>query len=105
MSKITKLVRDKLLDIPHPKHVLTPVPNLSFEETNSFYREKLFEEVQELAQAQTRLEMIEEAADLSQLLFDYLERFDISFVDVTTKAVQKRIERGGFKKGIVVDIE
>lgn len=91
-----KLVRDKV-----PEIILQSgrVPNVRILDPGDYRRalcEKLLEEVDELALAASAVEVIEEAADVLEVLTALAGSHNITLDRVVSAAQSKREERGGF---------
>lgn len=102
-KKYNKLVRDKVIqhildnggDPKHHTATEEELPRLSFE--------KVHEELKELAEAETHEKRTEEAGDVLEA-FDLLcEYLGLSKTEVEKAKIKKALERGQFKKRIVLD--
>lgn len=103
-SDLPKLVRNNIPSIirkneGYPPNTASPedYPN------HDFYREKIVEEADEVLEAETRDEQIEELADLKQALEAYSEQENIDSGHVEQLRKQKKAERGGFSEDIVLE--
>ena len=64
---------------------------------------KLHEEADEVHAAATKEELIEEIADVQQIIDDLLMHSDISVADLKVVQTAKREKKGGFSKGIYIE--
>jgi len=67
------------------------------------FKRKLVEEAQEVHDAHTRPEMIEELADVLEVIDGLCKVQGISFAEIIAAKKAKRADRGGFEQGIYVD--
>lgn len=65
--------------------------------------DKLHEEADEVHSAATREELIEEIADVQQIIDDLLVHSDISVAELKAVQTVKRERKGGFSKGIYIE--
>ncbi|MNL51049.1 hypothetical protein D3C87_1741160 [compost metagenome] len=65
--------------------------------------EKLHEEADEVSSAASREELIEEIADVRQILDDLCAEVDISEAEVTTSRAKKLAKKGGFRDGCYIE--
>ncbi len=109
LSMTKKLVRDKV-DAPPWQYEKAKVAFRlvhSDAEFLSLLERKLLEEVGELLAADTEADAIEEAGDVLEVMLTYLARCgdgsgDLSMV--VNKMLAKRQGRGGFERGLVLDL-
>lgn len=95
-----KLVRDKIPDIIKDSGKRPMYRSVhGRDEHLVFLRNKMVEEVDEFVTTPC----IEEAADMYEVLVSFCRFYDLSFEDVIKVAMRKRIERGGFMGGIVLE--
>ena len=96
-----KLVRDKIPDIISNENKACAYHTVKGETLMSRYRDKLLEEFDELMDNPT----LEEAADLYEVVRGIIEHLDLDMgrvvYDVATK---KREQRGGFSRGVVLEV-
>ncbi len=102
-KEFNKLVRDRIPeiiaangDIPHTRVMET-------EEYERALMEKISEEARELGLAGTRGEIIEEAADVFEVLEAMLKAYEISDEEVKAAKDSKRVKRGGFDGKIMLE--
>jgi predicted house-cleaning noncanonical NTP pyrophosphatase (MazG superfamily) len=96
MPVYNKLVRDY---IPQIIEQAGKVPELKVLDQASYTEElklKLLEEANELRTAKKKAEIVEEAADLTEVLFKMLKNQGITYDEVEQVRQQKKLERGGF---------
>ncbi len=73
---------------------------ISGEKFKKSLKAKLLEEALEVEDSKTNENLLEELADVYQVIIDLAKEYQFSLNDVKNKALQKRKERGSFKKGI-----
>ncbi len=103
MREMNKLVRDKIPDIiisngekPY-YHILDQkdyIKSLSI---------KMMEEYNEILSASSNIEVLEECADLLEVLFAYVKAHDFDTEDLIKACKEKRDKRGGFDKRIFLE--
>jgi predicted house-cleaning noncanonical NTP pyrophosphatase (MazG superfamily) len=102
--KFDKLIRDKLhkrmVDIGIDVTLKYP---LCKDELIHYFKNKVLEEAQEVVDAQSRCDMIEELADLTEVLHAIAKIFDLTLGEIENARKQKFAEKGGFDDGVVVD--
>lgn len=100
-----RLVRDYMAQVPWKceelKRCLRPVHDATEHET--LLRMKLGEEVAEFLAARSREEMIEEMADIFEVLDTFMNRHQIYGSEVDARQAEKYQERGGFLTGMVLE--
>ena len=99
MEKYRKLVRDKIPDILDIKGIPYEKEILNDSEYESEIIKKLFEEVEEF---RTDLS-VEELADVIEVL-EYIKKLP-QYKDLESIRIQKKEERGGFDKKILLSGE
>lgn len=105
----TKLVRDKVDEIPWGLEPAKAGLRLvhSDAEFDSLLRQKGLEEYGEFIEALTEADSIEEAGDVLEVLLTRLARVGdgAGTLDaVVAKMLAKRQSRGGFKRGLVLEL-
>jgi len=104
MEKIyNKLVRDNIPDIIHNDGEKPITRILSNEEYKQELEKKLFEEYQEVLNATTSKERIEELADMLEIIISLAKLESKTLDDVVEVAKTKRLKRGGFEKRIYLE--
>lgn len=98
-----KLVRDRIPEIieangenPHTK-VLSGIDFIDA------LKEKLVEEAGEVRSATERKEVLEECADVYEVLLAFAKTYDFTMDDIVTSATQKSVSRGSFNKCIFLE--
>lgn len=97
-----KLWRDKMPDIVRARGSLVHVISLNNEEYEAQLKIKLAEEMQEVCVATTQNDLIEELADVYEVIDALCALRKISVDDIRIVQTQKRNERGGFYKRMFV---
>ena len=98
-TEVNKLVRDQIPEIIRQGGNECEVKFLSDTEYLTALRNKLIEEAQEAASA-TKEDLVEELADLYEVIDSILVTLNIERVKVFTAQIKKRKERGGFEQRI-----
>jgi predicted house-cleaning noncanonical NTP pyrophosphatase (MazG superfamily) len=93
---VGKLVRDKIPDIIRRSGRTPHVTKLDQQAYRSALGAKLLEEVAELDAAQTRDEIVDEAADVLEVLIALAATHDVTLDTIVEAARKKRADRGGF---------
>lgn len=102
MPEYNKLVRDKIPEIIAVNGETPIIRTLSDDEYEHQLIEKIAEEQKELAQSDTTEQMMEELADLQELIWATAEHID-SIEQLNTIAAKKAAERGGFAARIFLE--
>lgn len=92
-----KLWRDKSVDLVIEHGSIVAWRKLEDEEFDQRLREKLLEEAKEVAEAKTKEELIEELADVLEILDTLIDLKGIEKTEVLKAQRAKIIARGGFK--------
>ena len=98
-TEINKLVRDQIPEIIRQDGNECEVKFLSDTEYLTALRHKLVEEAQEAAGA-SKEDLVEELADLYEVIDSIMVTLGINRVKVFTAQIKKRKERGGFEQRI-----
>lgn len=98
--KHNKLVRDKIPDIIRKNGERPIVKTLTATAYKKELKRKLQEECVEVAGAKTRERLIDELADVHEVLRALYTAHGLSPTDITKEAGQKRKKRGAFAKKI-----
>lgn len=100
---MNKLVRDKIPEIIL-KNGETPLYHiLDDEEYQKELINKMMEEYTEVKNAKNREEILEECADLLEVILAYLKVYGYSLEDLNQARTLKRDKRGGFDKKIFLE--
>lgn len=98
-----ELVRDNLANVPwrdeDQKQYLRPVADV--EEHRRLLRQKLVQEVAELLAVTHQLDLLEECADVYEVMLAMLGSSGMNSLDLAVAAENKRELRGGFSEGLV----
>lgn len=100
---MAKLVRDKIPEIIKDSGRLPVTHIAAGQEYKQALMQKLVEEVQEVGKANTREELIEEIADVLEVLATIMQLEKLNGAEVTAAQKKKREERGGFSGRIILD--
>jgi predicted house-cleaning noncanonical NTP pyrophosphatase (MazG superfamily) len=100
---VGKLVRDKIPDIIRASGRTPYVRTLTASAYRTALHDKLDEEVNELIAARTTDAVIEEAADIVEVLIAMAGEWGVSFDSILNAAQRKRRERGGFGRRLWLD--
>jgi len=96
MKVYNKLIRDNVPEVIKASGKICKVSVLDQEEYIQEIRRKIVEEAIELNEATSKAEMIEELADLYELLDYLLIEYKIDLLKVKKRRIQKNMEKGGF---------
>lgn len=107
MSQVTvyhnKLVRDGIPSIIEADKGTPNYHILEGDEYEKALREKFQEEIAEMLTAKTRTDIVEEIADVMELLRAYALLHGIPFHQLTNYMEIKRQANGGFERGIFLE--
>lgn len=96
MKVYNKLVRDNIPQIIHNAGKICDVEVLKDKQYKIELRRKLVEEALELSKSNSKQEMIEELADVFELLDYILIEEKIDILEVKKRRIQKNMDKGGF---------
>ena len=99
MSKLPKLVRDKIPEIISKSGKTYKSRKASPEEMKELLFEKLKEESEEFFEKPS----LEEAADIYEVFLAMLNNWELDFSSVVNHAYYKREERGSFNNKIILE--
>ena len=99
MKVYNKLVRDKVPQIIKNEGKVVYYFMLNDENLRIMLKVKLIEESRELSKTMTKEEMINELADISEVIEAIYEVFDIAEIDVDLAKHKKIEEKGTYKSG------
>jgi len=103
MSKYKKLVRDLIPDIIKAAGSKPITRKLSQSEYKKELLIKLVEEAKEVAATKNTAELIEEIADIQEVLLAIQEAFVVSTSEINICKKKKRAARGGFNKKLFLE--
>jgi predicted house-cleaning noncanonical NTP pyrophosphatase (MazG superfamily) len=101
--KIGTLVRDKMPDRIEKLGGSVEMCPLDPETHLHYLKLKLREEAEEVCEAENPKELKEEIADVLEVLYTLSKRFGLRWEHIEKERLQKRDNRGGFKKGTFVE--
>jgi len=97
-----KLVRDKIQDFSIEKKDGREFAKVEGAHYTKCLRLKLVEEAEEVLEAPDKENLIEELADVFEVLDELIEQEKISITDIVKVQDKKKSKKGGFKKGIIM---
>lgn len=100
MKLYNKLVRDRIPEIIKKSGKECEIEIVNGIEKQELLEKKLLEEVNEYMEDKN----LEELADVMEVLFGLANELGFTEEDLLNKRNEKLLERGGFKKGIVLKI-
>ncbi|WP_153461967.1 nucleoside triphosphate pyrophosphohydrolase [Sediminibacillus terrae] len=100
MPTYHKLVRDYIPQIIEQNGKNCSTSILSDQEYIAALKQKVNEEAEELVTAETKQDIIEEAADILELLHAIAEVNGTSITEIEKERKKKKAERGGFKERV-----
>ena len=97
--KYNKLVRDRIPKIimesgRKPVYHVADIPNFNL---------RLYDKMREELTEFMEYPCVEEAADMYEVFLTMLSNWEIDYEDVVATAHTKREERGGFRRGIILE--
>lgn len=98
MKIYNKLIRDKIPEIIKDSGKNCDIVIASELEHYELLKQKLIEETEEFLED----ENLEELADIMEVLFSLAESIGYKEFDLLEKRNKKKLERGGFKEGIIL---
>ncbi len=98
-----KLVRDLCHCTLERKNIKAVTVSLEREALVEAFRAKIVEEAAEVAEAKNRVELIEELADLQEVIESFIKFCDISPALIEEIRKAKRENMGGFDEGLYID--
>lgn len=101
-AEYNKLVRDKIPEIVTAKGLMIETRKLSNEDTIKELYKKIVEEAVELSAADNRAGIINEIADVLEVVYSLSERSGISLEEIEETRLLKAEKRGSFKNGVFV---
>lgn len=100
MTKVAKLVRDKIPEIIKKDGRIPIVRQIHGDDLRLALTEKLQEEVQEFIGAKNDNEKLEELADILEVVFGLTKHLGVSQEEIMSLRTEKRDARGGFDNGV-----
>lgn len=100
--RLEKLVRDRIPELMSEPGNVLEVLTLDHKAHISALKEKLREEVEEVFNAKTREQIIEEIADVAEVLDALALKLSIKKSEIEALKRAKSIRKGGFDRGIFV---
>lgn len=98
--KFEKLVRDKIPDIMRKKNVNIFDYIMDQEEYMSELKRKLLEEVEEVMDANSKVDLTEELADVLEVVHSLASAMDITLDQIEEARILKKEKNGGFANKI-----
>jgi len=98
MKVYNKLIRDRIPEIIKKDGNTADIIILSEESFNQAIKQKLIEEATEVANAQTRDEILGELADLQEVMDTIKQMYNINTLEVNTIQAIKALQKGKFEK-------
>ena len=98
--RVEKLIRDQLPQIMRDQGLTVFDRRMEVSEFVIRLKEKLVEEAREAAASGTREDLIEELADLAEVIAALTTAAGISVDEIEDKRLTKRAERGGFDERV-----
>lgn len=98
--KFDKLVRDKVPDRMDKKNIHISYYAMNHEEYIVELKRKLLEEAEEVVDANSKADLIEELADVLEVVYALSAACDISLAQIEDMRNVKKENRGGFDKKI-----
>ena len=95
-----KLIRDKIPEIIRSKGSIPKVSVLTEKKYRKALKEKMGEEAKELLEAKTKNDVLNELADIQELIKAVAKNHKIAIKAVENKRKKKVKERGSFEKKI-----
>lgn len=99
MKVYNKLVRDKIPQTMQNEGKVVYYSMLDGDNLRKMLKVKLIEESRDVSKAMTKEEMINELADISEVIEAIYEVFDIAEIDVDLAKHKKIEEKGTYKSG------
>lgn len=96
--KYNKLVRDKIPDVLNSLNKVYEISHADEDDLKAYLGKKLKEEVNEFIENPC----LEELADIQEVVYGILQAYDWDNINLIEKTTEKRKDRGGFSKGIIL---
>lgn len=101
--RYNKIVRDRVQEIIAERGGSIVFHELNEKEKIEALKKKVCEEADEILSSSTKEELIEEIADLFEIVATLCKTVSISHDDIEKKQENKRINRGGFDRCLFID--
>ena len=98
-----KIIRDKRFEKMQKNAVHVVARKLENDEKTEQFKNKLKEECNEVVTAQTRTELLEELADLLEVMRSLATAMDFTIEDIEKTRIEKRKINGGFDQCIFIE--
>ncbi len=95
--KAEKLIRDKMPNNLRNKGIIAGTKDLSHQEYLALLKEKLVEEAKEVYESKDSAELIEEIADVLEVIYTLAKAHTIDMEQIEGVRLQKYAKRGGFE--------
>jgi predicted house-cleaning noncanonical NTP pyrophosphatase (MazG superfamily) len=92
-----KLIRSKLVNVISKENWY----RCSYKKSNELLKKKLYEEINELKE--TDFKDINEYADVLEVLYELIERNDLTRTEVEKVRMKKKLQKGGFDEIVLKD--
>jgi len=100
--KLDKLVRDKFPEIYEALGQEAVVEKLSKIDLSKALLDKIIEEAAEIKPESSREELLEEIADIQQIIDDLKSENNLTDEEIANIQESKKAEKGGFKEGVFI---
>ncbi|MHA7293398.1 hypothetical protein [Arthrobacter sp. HLT1-21] len=98
-----KVVRDAIPDIIEQNGEVASYYKVAGKQREKLFRAKVLEEAMELFRARDQSQTIDEMADLEEILGELRKDLRISRKEIEERKREKRLNRGGFTQGLVLN--
>lgn len=98
-----KLVRDRIPEIIQQEGKIPEYRILDESSFNAALHQKTLEESQELLEAKTQEDILNELADVMECLESIAKQHELSMYAVLARQTEKRTSRGGFSKKLFLE--
>ncbi|OGD94208.1 hypothetical protein A3F02_02485 [Candidatus Curtissbacteria bacterium RIFCSPHIGHO2_12_FULL_38_9b] len=98
-----KLIRDNICEIIKKDGAIPKISKLNDEQFKTALTEKLVEEAKELVEAKTEEEILNELADVMQLIELIAFNNNLSVSDIEKQKEKKKQKRGAFEKKLFLE--
>ena len=100
--KYNKLVRDKMVERSEATGSIVHWQKLNDKDFEQALRIKCMEEAEEIFSAGTKQDLLEELADMLEIMNAFCDIYEVTLQDVVAIQKEKYQERGGFKDHIFI---